>query len=55
MRGPAGVSDTAPAASAVGVSLEDADYPGKPLRAIGEQAERISAAREPPTPRAPLL
>ncbi|WSZ62369.1 isocitrate lyase/phosphoenolpyruvate mutase family protein [Streptomyces canus] len=35
-----------PAAGAVGVSIEDAQYPGEPLRAIGEQAERIAAARE---------
>ncbi|MET9790631.1 isocitrate lyase/phosphoenolpyruvate mutase family protein [Streptomyces canus] len=48
-RGPADVADTmraVPAAGAVGVSIEDAQYPGEPLRAIGEQAERIAAARE---------
>ncbi|MFJ9009063.1 isocitrate lyase/phosphoenolpyruvate mutase family protein [Streptomyces canus] len=48
-RGPADVADTmraALAACAVGVSIEDAQYPGEPLRAIGEQAERIAAARE---------
>ncbi|WP_329232584.1 isocitrate lyase/phosphoenolpyruvate mutase family protein [Streptomyces canus] len=48
-RGPADVADimrAVPAAGAIGVSIEDAQYPGEPLRAIGEQAERIAAARE---------
>jgi 2-methylisocitrate lyase-like PEP mutase family enzyme len=45
-----GVADTVRAvlaAGAVGVNIEDALYGGgEPLRAVGEQAERIAAARE---------
>ncbi|MFE6282042.1 isocitrate lyase/phosphoenolpyruvate mutase family protein [Streptomyces sp. NPDC057877] len=49
--GPEGVAETVRAvlaAGAVGVNLEDALYePGQgPLRPVGEQAERIAAARE---------
>ncbi|MEW2624022.1 isocitrate lyase/phosphoenolpyruvate mutase family protein [Streptomyces sp. NPDC048106] len=48
---PAGVAGTVRAvlaAGAVGVNIEDARYEpdGEPLRAVGEQAERIAAARE---------
>jgi 2-methylisocitrate lyase-like PEP mutase family enzyme len=49
-RDAAGVADTVRAvlaAGAVGVNIEDARYDGgEPLRAVGEQAERIAAARE---------
>jgi 2-methylisocitrate lyase-like PEP mutase family enzyme len=49
-RDAAGVADTVRAvlaAGAVGVNIEDALYDGgEPLRAVGEQAERIAAARE---------
>lgn len=50
-KGPEGVADTVRAvlaAGAVGVNIEDALYEdgGEPLRAVGEQAERLAAARE---------